>query len=155
MAPVLKDFDLLPQESLFVKRDRQSFNKYVTVRGVLSYRVPRPIGIERRVECTRFADARNRGGDAEHSRANLPAVMRQSGCKPGRRGRVGMLEIVWRNPRPPARRNLRVAEVQADESTSARMWVISYRTVLESGWHENEYQLHVNRDFEPDIAVWL
>jgi hypothetical protein len=66
-----------------------------------------------------------------------------------------MLEIVWRNPRPPARRNLRVAEVRADESTSALMWVISYRTVLESGWHENEYQLHVNRDFEPDIAVWL
>jgi len=64
-----------------------------------------------------------------------------------------MLEIVWRNPRPPARRNLRVAEVRADESTSAPMWVISYRTVRESGGPESEYQLHVNRDFEPNIAV--
>ena len=64
-----------------------------------------------------------------------------------------MLEIVWRNPQPPARRTLRVEEVRADESTSAPIWVICYHSVVESGWPENEYQLFVSRNCEPPIAV--
>jgi hypothetical protein len=64
-----------------------------------------------------------------------------------------MLEIVWRNPQPPKRRKLRIAEVRADESTSAPAWVIIYHTIIASGWPENEYQLLVNRNFEPRIAV--
>jgi hypothetical protein len=64
-----------------------------------------------------------------------------------------MLEIVWRNPQPPARRTLRIAEVASDESTSAPMWVIFYHTLVDSGWPENEYQLLVNRNFERPIAV--
>jgi hypothetical protein len=51
-----------------------------------------------------------------------------------------MLEIVWRNPQPPARRTLRVEEVRADESTSAPVWVICYHSIVDSGWPENEYQ---------------
>ena len=64
-----------------------------------------------------------------------------------------MLEIVWRNPQPHKRRRLRIAEVRADESTSAPAWVIIYHTIMVSGWPENEYQLLVNRNFEPRIAV--
>ncbi len=64
-----------------------------------------------------------------------------------------MLEIVWRNPRPPARRSLRIVEVWADESKSAAMWVIFYHTLVASDWPENEYQLLVNRNFEREIAV--
>jgi hypothetical protein len=64
-----------------------------------------------------------------------------------------MLELVWRNPRPPAKRTLRIAEVAADESAVAPMWVIFYHTILDSGWPENEYQLLVNRKFERPIAV--
>jgi hypothetical protein len=64
-----------------------------------------------------------------------------------------MLEIVWRNPHPPARRKLGIEEVWADESTVAPMWVIFYHTILASGWPENEYRLFVNRNFEPPIAV--
>jgi hypothetical protein len=64
-----------------------------------------------------------------------------------------MLEIVWRNPRPPARRTLRVAEVGADESTAAPMWVIFYHSIVASGWPENQYELLVNRNFERPIAV--
>jgi hypothetical protein len=64
-----------------------------------------------------------------------------------------MLEIVWRNPQPPKRRKLRIAEVRADESTLAPAWVIIYHTIIASGWPENEYQLLVNRNFEPGIAV--
>jgi hypothetical protein len=64
-----------------------------------------------------------------------------------------MLEVVWRNPHPPARRNVRIAEVGADESTVAPVWVIFYHTILDSGLPENEYQLHLNRDFEAGIAV--
>jgi hypothetical protein len=64
-----------------------------------------------------------------------------------------MLEIVWSNPQPPARRTLRIAEVGADESTSASMWVIFYHTIVDSGWPENEYRLFVNRNFERRIAV--
>jgi hypothetical protein len=64
-----------------------------------------------------------------------------------------MLEIVWRNPQPPARRTLRIAEVWADESRSASMWVIFYHTLVASGGPENEYQLLVNRNFERPIAV--
>ena len=64
-----------------------------------------------------------------------------------------MLEIVWRNPQPPARRTLRVEEVGADESTTAPTWVICYHSILASGWPENEYQLFVSRNFEPPIAV--
>jgi len=41
-----------------------------------------------------------------------------------------MLEVVWRNPQPPKRRRLRIAEVRADESTSAPAWVIIYHTIL-------------------------
>ena len=59
-----------------------------------------------------------------------------------------MLEIVWRNPRPPARRTLRIAEMSADESTSAPMWVIFYQTLVASGWPETEYQLLVNRKLQ-------
>jgi hypothetical protein len=64
-----------------------------------------------------------------------------------------MLEIVWRNPQPPARRTLRIAEVGADESTSAPMWVIFYHTIVDSGWPENEYRLLVNRNYQRPIAV--
>ena len=64
-----------------------------------------------------------------------------------------MLEVVWRNPHPPARRSVRVAEVGADESTVAPVWVIFYHTILPSGLPENEYQLHLNRNFEAGIAV--
>jgi hypothetical protein len=64
-----------------------------------------------------------------------------------------MLEIVWRNPQPPARRTLRIAEVGADESTSAPMWVIFYHTIVASGWPENEYRLLVNRNYRRPIAV--
>jgi hypothetical protein len=64
-----------------------------------------------------------------------------------------MLEIVWRNPQPPARRTLRVEEVGSDESTSEPMWVICYHSIVESGWPENEYQLFVSRSVEPPIAV--
>ncbi len=64
-----------------------------------------------------------------------------------------MLEIVWRNPRPPAPRTLRITEVCADESTSAPVWVIFYHTIIASGWPENEYQLLVNRNFDRGIAV--
>jgi hypothetical protein len=64
-----------------------------------------------------------------------------------------MLEIVWRNPQPPARRTLRIAEVWADESAAAPMWVISYHTMAASGWPENEYRLFVNRNLRPPIAV--
>ena len=44
-----------------------------------------------------------------------------------------MLEIVWRNPRPPAARSLRVAEVGADESRAAPMWIICYQTIVDFG----------------------
>jgi len=64
-----------------------------------------------------------------------------------------MVEIVWRNPQPPAKRTLRIEEVGADESTVAPMWVIFYRTILDSGWPENEYRLFVNRMVEHPIAV--
>jgi hypothetical protein len=64
-----------------------------------------------------------------------------------------MLEIVWRNPQPPARRTLRIEEVGADESTSAQVWVICYHSIVDSGWPENEFQLLVKREFEPQIAV--
>ena len=64
-----------------------------------------------------------------------------------------MFEIVWRNPRPPKRRTLRIEEVWADESTAAPRWVIFYHTILDSGWPENEYRLFVNRNFERSIAV--
>jgi hypothetical protein len=64
-----------------------------------------------------------------------------------------MLEIVWRNPQPPARRTLRVEEVGADESTSSPVWVICYHSIVDSGCPENEYQLLVRRGFEPSIAV--
>jgi hypothetical protein len=72
-----------------------------------------------------------------------------------------MLEIVWRNPQPPARRTLQIAEVWADESTSAPMWIIFYHTfshtfypsMAASGWPENEYQLFVNRNLQRPIAV--
>jgi hypothetical protein len=64
-----------------------------------------------------------------------------------------MLEIVWRNPQPPARRTLVLEEVWADELTSAPMWVIFYHTLVDSGAAENEYQLLVNRRFERPIAV--
>jgi len=64
-----------------------------------------------------------------------------------------MLEIVWRNPQPPVRRTLRIAEVWADESASAPMWVIFYHTMAASGWPENEYRLFVNRNLRPPIAV--
>jgi hypothetical protein len=64
-----------------------------------------------------------------------------------------MLEIVWRNPQPPARRTLRIEEVASDESTVAPMWVIFYHTLVDSGWPENEYQVLVNRSFERPIAV--
>jgi hypothetical protein len=64
-----------------------------------------------------------------------------------------MLEIVWRNPRPPARKKLRVAEVAADESTASPMWVISYRTIVASGRLENVYELVVKRILQGKIAI--
>jgi hypothetical protein len=64
-----------------------------------------------------------------------------------------MLEIVWRNPQPPARRTLRVAEVWADESTTEPMWVIFYHIIVASGWAENEYRLLVNRNYQQPMAV--
>jgi hypothetical protein len=64
-----------------------------------------------------------------------------------------MLKIAWRNPQPPRRRKLRIAEVRADESTSGPAWVIIYHTIIASGWPENEYHLLVNRNFERGIAV--
>jgi len=64
-----------------------------------------------------------------------------------------MLEIVWRNPQPPARRTLVIEEVWADELASTPMWVIFYHTLVDSGAAENEYQLLVNRRFERTIAV--
>jgi hypothetical protein len=56
-----------------------------------------------------------------------------------------MLKIVWRNPRPPAQRSLWVAEVGADESTRAPMWIIYYQTIEASGSPSNEYELLVSR----------
>jgi len=79
--------------------------------------------------------------------------MRRFGCKPGQVGRGIMLEIVWSNPQPPARRRLRIEEVWADESTSAPMWVIFYHSIVDSGWPETEYRLFVNRNFDRRIAV--
>jgi hypothetical protein len=64
-----------------------------------------------------------------------------------------MLEIVWRNPQPPARRTLRIEEVWADESAVAPMWVVFYHTLLDSGWAENEFRLLVNRNVQGSIAV--
>jgi hypothetical protein len=64
-----------------------------------------------------------------------------------------MVEIVWRNPRPPAPRSLRVTQVAAAESTLAPMWIIFYHTVHYSGWPENEYQLLVKRSAQHPIAV--
>jgi len=64
-----------------------------------------------------------------------------------------MLEIIWRNPHPPAARTLRIAEVWADESTSAPMWIIFYHSMAASGWPGNEYRLFVNRNFVRRIAV--
>ena len=64
-----------------------------------------------------------------------------------------MLEIVWRNPQPPAKRSLVIEEVWADELASSSMWVIFYHTLVDSGSAENEYQLLVNRKFERPIAV--
>jgi hypothetical protein len=64
-----------------------------------------------------------------------------------------MLEIVWRNPRPPERRELQIAEVGADESTEAPMWIISYHTLLASGWPENEFQVFLNRNLRRSVAV--
>jgi len=64
-----------------------------------------------------------------------------------------MLEIVWRNPRPPARKKLRVAEVGADESTAGPMWVISYRTIVASGRLENVCELLVKRMLRRPIAI--
>ena len=64
-----------------------------------------------------------------------------------------MLEIVWRNPQPPAKRSLVIEEVWADELSSAPMWVIFYHTLVDSGSAENEYQLLVNRKFERPVAV--
>ena len=56
-----------------------------------------------------------------------------------------MLEIVWRNPRPPALRSLWIAEVGADESKAAPMWIIHYQTIEASGRRSNEYELLVSR----------
>jgi len=56
-----------------------------------------------------------------------------------------MLKIVWRNPQPPARRSLWIAEVGADESTRAAMWIIYYQTIEASGCPSNEYELLVSR----------
>ena len=64
-----------------------------------------------------------------------------------------MLEIVWRNPQPPAKRSLVIEEVWADELASASTWVIFYHTLVDSGSAENEYQLLVNRKFERPVAV--
>jgi hypothetical protein len=64
-----------------------------------------------------------------------------------------MLQLVWRNPSPPARRTLWISEVGADESSAGPMWVIFYHTLLDSGSPENEYQLFVNRNAQPPIAV--
>jgi hypothetical protein len=64
-----------------------------------------------------------------------------------------MLEIVWRNPQPPAKRMLRIEEVWADESAVAPMWVVFYHTLLDSGWAENEFRLLVNRNVQGSIAV--
>jgi hypothetical protein len=64
-----------------------------------------------------------------------------------------MLEVVWRNPRPPARRSLQIAEVGANESTAPSMWIIFYHTILASGWPENEYQLLLNRNLRRPISV--
>ena len=64
-----------------------------------------------------------------------------------------MLEIVWRNPRPPVRRLLQIAEVRTDESTKAPMWIIHYHTMPASGWPENEYRLLVNRNLQRPIAI--
>jgi hypothetical protein len=74
-------------------------------------------------------------------------------ASPDGKGGVGMLEIVWRNPQPPARRTLAIEEVWADELSSAPMRVIFYHTLVTSGAAENEYQLLVNRKFERSIAV--
>jgi hypothetical protein len=63
-----------------------------------------------------------------------------------------MLQIVWRNPQPPARRRLRIEEVWADESASAPTWMIVYHSLIASGWPENEYQLLVNRNFEKQAS---
>ncbi len=56
-----------------------------------------------------------------------------------------MLKIVWRNPRPPAQRSLWVAEVGADESTRAPMWIIYYQTIEASGRPSNEYEVLLRR----------
>jgi hypothetical protein len=56
-----------------------------------------------------------------------------------------MPKIVWRNPRPPAQRSLWVAEVGADESRAAPMWIIYYQTIEASGRPSNEYELLVSR----------
>ena len=61
-----------------------------------------------------------------------------------------MLEIVWRNPQPPARRSLKIAITVADESTKGPMWIIYYQTLLESGWPESEFRLLVNRKTAPN-----
>lgn len=64
-----------------------------------------------------------------------------------------MLEIVWRNPRPPAQRSLLVAEAGADESTAAPVWIISYHTIVAPGRPEKEFELLVNRNRQRPIAV--
>lgn len=64
-----------------------------------------------------------------------------------------MLEIVWRNPRPPTQRSLWVAEVGADESTAAPAWIIYYQTIEASGWPSNEYELLMSRKPQRPNAV--
>jgi hypothetical protein len=97
----------------------------------------------------------NRGGAVTQSTAGRTCPLECGGpvASPDKWGRGIMLEIVWSNPQPPARRRLRIEEVWADESTSAPMWVIFYHSIVDSGWPETEYRLFVNRNFDRKIAV--
>jgi hypothetical protein len=63
-----------------------------------------------------------------------------------------MLEIVWRNPRPPARRTLRVAEVV--QMNRPQRHVGSFcLTIVASREPDNEYQLLVNRNLQRPSGV--
>jgi hypothetical protein len=64
-----------------------------------------------------------------------------------------MLEVVWRNPQPPARRTLRITEVRADESREGPTWIIFYHTINDKDWPENAYQLLVKRNAQSLVAV--
>ena len=59
-----------------------------------------------------------------------------------------MLEIVWRNPRPPRRTAGRLAGAWSREVTTGRMRAVFYRTLTAEDRPEAEFALLVN----PNLA---